>query len=191
MKRIIAVFFLFSTFFLGSADNRNNQIKITKAEEINSVYYYNGHTYILCNKNTSWIESKKLCEKAGGYLVVIDNWQENANIRKIIKRNTWIGLYYDQDSHKFMWVTGKDTEYTYWHRYQPDHSGIYPIGVYYASHLEYKWDDMSSTEKYDFICEFDYIIKDKEKLETIINIINNNPVKKKNSKPKVKYFLNY
>ena len=77
-KRYISIFTIialmisiFASFSVVSANDENTCIATMK---------YNGHTYKLYNKNTSWLEAEKFCENVGGHLATITSEKENEAI---------------------------------------------------------------------------------------------------------------
>jgi hypothetical protein len=73
----------------------------------------NNHKYKLIDENLSWAEAKKKCEKEDGHLLVIDNPEELAFIRKCLtpvlepgKDQFWMGANKNEKG-AWVWLTGQ------------------------------------------------------------------------------------
>ena len=142
--------------------------------ELGSVW--NGHTYKMYDDSMTWVEAKAFCEEKGGHLVTITSQEEQAFIESLLsgslKRGYWMGA--NKTTGSWSWVTGEPFNYTHWASGQPDYSGDY-LDIFapaYGTTVFY-WDNTGNTGdgggglKYKdigFICEWDSIDSDKEKI---------------------------
>lgn len=67
--------------------------------------------YELSRGHVTWSQATQLCTERGGHLVTIQNAQENAYLRHILKNTNhtnrvWIGLQDRNKEGHFHWVTG-------------------------------------------------------------------------------------
>ena len=94
---------------------------------------YNGHYYYVCNTPTSWLQGERLCRKNGGYLVCIDDANENTYVSNLVpsfsNRNIWIGLFRDPISCQFRWLNCINIAFTNWRSNEPNNG---PCGEPYA-----------------------------------------------------------
>lgn len=132
---------------------------------------YDGHYYTLFTDDLSWEQAKEACEKMGGYLVVVNDENENQMLVELCsstsKGNYWIGAYAEDDG-KWKWVNSDKFDYTAWDKNQPS-GGNEKYAQLYAEHYADserigKWNDAVGTsgaiswfgvKNVGFICEFD------------------------------------
>ena len=107
-----------------------------------SVLSYNGHTYAVTKDSMTWEEANTLSDQHGGYLVTINDAQENSfliqNYLSFLSE-LWIG-YNDKDNEgTWVWANGETSTYTNWDVVEPNGAEyencacIYPTG---------KWNDL-------------------------------------------------
>lgn len=131
---------------------------------------YNGHYYTLFTDDLTWEQAKEVCERMGGYLVVVNDEQENEMLVELCTSTSkglyWIGAYADDDG-KWSWVNGEKFDYTAWDKNQPS-GGNEKYAQIYAEHSDServgKWNDALGTsgaiswfgvKNVGFVCEFD------------------------------------
>ena len=94
---------------------------------------YNGHYYYVCNTPTSWLQGERLCRKNGGYLVCIDDANENTYVSNLVpsfsNKNIWIGLFRDPITCQFRWLNCINIAFTNWRSNEPNNG---PCGEPYA-----------------------------------------------------------
>lgn len=85
----------------------------------------NGHQYII-TEIMSWQEAQKLAEKIGGYLVTINDENENNwLVENCLSDNTdffWIGLNDEEQEGNFIWVNGEAINYLNWAEGEPNNN---------------------------------------------------------------------
>ncbi|GEM_PF-5078556 len=144
--------------------------------------FWSGHWYeyigkgcdyisIYAEKYPSWEIAKLICEKRGGYLVVISSAEENSFVRSLGPESIFIGYYQDPDdltdnngipegcpgnepSGCWKWVdnpVGETSSYTNWASGQPDNSGAQHVA---RMKEDGKWDDYHSNARLAFVCEY-------------------------------------
>ena len=121
---------------------------------------YNGHEYWFFENDVDWQTAKKICEAKGGYLVVINNAEENqkvmSGIQKTSKKEAWIGITDIKDN---VWkdVKGNSLTYTNWASGEPSNSS--DIEDYGNLFEDGTWNDLMGYgyiyRSIGFVCEFD------------------------------------
>jgi hypothetical protein len=81
---------------------------------------YNGHHYYVHNTPTSWTQGELLCRQNGGYLVCINDINENAFVSNLTNNNIWIGLFRDPTTCQFRWLDCMDINFTNWRPGEPN-----------------------------------------------------------------------
>lgn len=132
---------------------------------------YNGHYYTLFTDDLSWEQAKTACERMGGYLVVINDKNENDMIVELCSSTSkglyWIGACSD-DKGNWKWVNSEKFEYNAWDKNQPS-GGDEKYAQIYGEHVANdervgKWNDAVGTtgaiswygvKNVGYICEFD------------------------------------
>ena len=68
---------------------------------------WNGHSYFLSNDVADWNNANLLAQLTGGYLAVINSFQENSYVSNIaLNQNFWIGYYQDRDAPDYVEPSG-------------------------------------------------------------------------------------
>jgi len=87
------------------------------------VLSYNGHTYAATKSNMTWEEADTLSNQHGGYLVTINDAQENTfltdNYSSFISE-LWIGYNVRDNEDTWVWANGETSTYTSWATYEPN-----------------------------------------------------------------------
>ena len=108
-----------------------------------SVLSYNGHTYAATKNSMTWEETNTLSNQHGGYLVTINDEQENLFIQinySSFISELWIG-YNDKDNEDtWVWANGEISTYTNWDTSEPNDVDGEDCGVIYESGF---WNDVS------------------------------------------------
>lgn len=122
-----------------------------------------GKSYEVYEESTDWQTAKKICEKKGGSLVVIDSDIENNTIKELIqcssKKEFWIGIT-DIDR-EAVWknVFGDAQTYTNWNTGEPN-NGLRAENYCIIKKDDGKWNDTlgiaNQFRSIGFICEYDY-----------------------------------
>jgi hypothetical protein len=130
---------------------------------------FNGHSYKLFTKGTSWKSAKKACEKLGGHLVSITSAEEQAFVFQQAKnykgKQFWIGLTDEGNEGDWHWITGEAVTYTNWGKGNPNDDGGQDYGVLYTTKEQWdnsgvkpgQWDDDAGKGPNYYICEWDSI----------------------------------
>lgn len=83
---------------------------------------WNGHAYMILNKQMKWLEAMTFCEGLGGHLATITSEEEQNVITGLVADseygNFWLGSYRKDD--QWVWVTGEDIEYQSWAQGEPN-----------------------------------------------------------------------
>jgi hypothetical protein len=131
------------------------------------VVVFNGHKYKFFMENLSWEEAKKKCEDLGGYLLIIDDRNENMFILNALKQfkarnpvigdndSVWLGILRDDPKGGFVTLKGAPQVFSAWrtltgHPKPGDTRGRFHLGVF-------EWVSSSTTVNAPtyFICEWD------------------------------------
>ena len=91
--------------------------------------FYNGHYYYVYNTPTTWTAGELVCRQSGGYLVCINDINENNFVINLTNNNIWIGLFRDPATCNFRWLDCQNITFTNWRPGEPN-SG--PCGEPYA-----------------------------------------------------------
>lgn len=140
----------------------DNSIDASKYEPVYKENY-NGHEYWFFEDIVDWHTAKKICEAKGGYLVIIDNKNENdmvySGIQKISKSQAWIGATDITEEGIWRDSKGNVLKYTNWHPVQPDNWNGNVEEDYAVIWPEGYWNDCGSfsavMNNIGFVCEFD------------------------------------
>lgn len=81
---------------------------------------YNGHYYYVYNTPTSWTQGELICRQNGGYLVCINDINENAFVSNLTNNNIWIGLFRDPTTCQFRWLDCMNINFTNWRTSEPN-----------------------------------------------------------------------
>lgn len=81
---------------------------------------YNGHYYYVYNTPTSWTQGELICRQNGGYLVCINDINENAFVSNLTNNNIWIGLFRDPTTCQFRWLDCMNINFTNWRSSEPN-----------------------------------------------------------------------
>ena len=134
-------------FFLGVQAGPKLACPSGWIELVSSCYYFS--TY-----KATWSRSRSACQKLGGDLVVPMNNKENYAIWNIAKQKSLLHPYIGLVRHKdkmFYTIEGKKPTYTNWASGQPDNPDSERCGHFYFG--KGKWNDISCSDNYHFICE--------------------------------------
>jgi gliding motility-associated-like protein len=86
--------------------------------------FYQGHYYYVHNTPTTWTQGERLCRQNGGYLVCINDINENTFVSNLVpsfsNKNIWIGLYRDSTTCEFRWLNCINIAYTNWRPGEPN-----------------------------------------------------------------------
>lgn len=116
---------------------------------------YNGHAYKLFLEPLTWNEAKQRCEDMGGYLVCIEDKNEDKFVRRLIgpARHIFIGL--ERIGRTWKWVNGDSLRYKNWREGQGSRDTD-QVGAILWENIEV-WDDHYK-EKVEagFVCEWNF-----------------------------------
>ena len=125
-------------------------------------YFFNNSFYEVYDYNVDWQTAKKICEKKGGHLIVIDSKSENEEIGKAIQKcgkdEYWLGISDYEDEGDWKNVKGESVSYTNWTSGEPSNSwNVEDYAVIKKSSL--MWNDLKEYSglyrSVGFICEYD------------------------------------
>lgn len=121
---------------------------------------YGGHCYRETEKMT-WAEAAVQCAVSwGGYLVTINDAEENEFLTAAFHGNKWIGLSDRQNEREksrdnWLWFQGS-SDYANWDDGEPNNSGDEDcIELYTSGGSEGEWNDEKCSDKNHAICEYD------------------------------------
>ncbi len=90
---------------------------------------FNGHHYYLYNTPTTWTQGEAICRANGGYLVCINDADENNFVSSLTDNNIWIGMLRDSVTGNFKWLDCQAINYTNWRSGEPNNA---PFGEPYV-----------------------------------------------------------
>jgi hypothetical protein len=124
--------------------------KITKIRDS-----FNGHEYLLIQVYKNWNDAKIHCESLGGYLVTINNQEENDFIEELIGLNEiYIGFTDNMIEGDWQWVSGEAITYTNWDTGQPDDFGGDEDYAFISIDNDGLWSDNRGTAGRYYVCEW-------------------------------------
>ena len=114
--------------------------------------YEGNNYYCSAHNNYTWAQADAACQAAGGYIVVINDADENEFVRSsIMADNAWIG-YSDQNSEgNFEWF-GDNSTYTNWQAGEPNNYGGNEDFARLRKHSG-QWTDRSQYHQFEFVME--------------------------------------
>jgi hypothetical protein len=98
----------------------------TAAFDVKFAHEYNGHYYILTSGPMEWTQAETEAEALGGYLVTINDQEENDFLQRVYfsgpERETgyWTGMNDMASEGTWVWVSGEPVTYTNWLFGTPD-----------------------------------------------------------------------
>ena len=126
---------------------------------------YQDHKYYIAYEWLNWDEAKLRAEELGGYLLTINNADENTWVVNNLGENYkwdsyWLG-YNDKDTEgTFVWANGSEATYTNWYSGEPNNAGDEDVAEFNG--YEGKWNDLPSNEGRFFIIEFSGTVSAKD-----------------------------
>jgi gliding motility-associated-like protein len=81
---------------------------------------FNGHYYYVYNTPTSWTGGELICRQNGGYLVCINDINENTFISNLTNNNIWIGMFRDPTTCQFRWLDCMNITFINWRPGEPN-----------------------------------------------------------------------
>ncbi len=120
----------------------------------------NGHRYYCsATNNFTWEQAKNSAASNGGYLVTINDANENAFLNNVVLANyAWIGYNDEASEGNFVWANGEGSTYSNWVTGEPNNSAAVSCpqpGADFAvmRAANGKWYDRGSCEEFEFIME--------------------------------------
>lgn len=127
----------------------------------NYIGEFHGHKYFCStydyNSWKTWPGARDLAASYGGYLITINNAEENEFVRQYLlanlNNNIWIGASDIASEGNWVWTDGSQLTYTNWNSGEPNNSNYaeHCAEYYYGNGL---WNDMPEFYQYPFIIEF-------------------------------------
>ena len=110
--------------------------------------------YFLCSTLVDWHTALLACEARGGSLAVIENSQQNEQVRVLVLdfeefTGAWIGLNDIEVENRHQWHTMNPAEYRAWRSGMPDNSG----GEDCIEAQINGWNDLDCDARRPFICQ--------------------------------------
>uniref|UniRef100_A0AAQ5XVJ5 C-type lectin domain-containing protein n=1 Tax=Amphiprion ocellaris TaxID=80972 RepID=A0AAQ5XVJ5_AMPOC len=106
--------------------------------------------YILVKSQMSWYQAKNYCRSNYTDLASVRNTSENSNIKSLVSKDTWIGLYRNFWS---SWSDQTPVTFTNWNQSQPDNNGNTVASCTAISPYTGRWWDVQCYMKRYFICQ--------------------------------------
>ncbi len=122
---------------------------------------YNGHYYAVLDGAEDYASAVEICSKAGGYLCMIDDADENTNLYNYIVGLGYEDVYfgYSDENEEGNWIwsyTGEAGGYANWAENEPNGYTSENYAMYYNGSAAYAWNDgeWGGTDSL-FLCEWD------------------------------------
>ena len=123
---------------------------------------YNGHFYQIFEHpdGIEWDDARAQCEALGGYLVIIDDAEENDFLTSIgvAKRRFHLGASDADIEGDWRWIDGSPMTYQNWREHHPaKHPAEYARETNYLMAVPFQWPQWSNgpSRAEGFICEWD------------------------------------
>ena len=81
---------------------------------------FNGHYYYIYTTPTTWTQGELICRQNGGYLVCINDLNENTFVSNLTNSNIWIGMFRDPSTCQFRWLNCMNSTFTNWRPGEPN-----------------------------------------------------------------------
>ncbi|XP_038577170.1 C-type lectin domain family 4 member E-like [Micropterus salmoides] len=116
--------------------------------------------YLLSTKSETWGKGREDCKGRGADLVVINSYEEQEFLTKVINQDTWIGLNDKENEGTWKWTDGTPLTLSYWFTRQPDNGAGDPRwGEEDCAHIQAStktggnWNDLRCDNSLKWICE--------------------------------------
>ena len=73
---------------------------------------YNGHSYFISDDKEEWLNARSIAIGLGGYIVTINDEEENDHIHGLITEEIFIGLNDANEDDTYTWANGEELLYT-------------------------------------------------------------------------------
>ncbi|XP_063416343.1 perlucin-like protein [Mytilus trossulus] len=133
-----------------------NICNVDVKECLNDWISFSNHCYLFVYTKRSLENAKVECQTLGGYLVKIENSEENTWIKSIIKDQMWIGLNDRQTEGHWVWDYDNSTlTYNDWSPIEPNGRESENCCVFCSacSLSSYRWNDVGCYLQYGYVCE--------------------------------------
>uniref|UniRef100_A0A3B3I9T0 C-type lectin domain-containing protein n=1 Tax=Oryzias latipes TaxID=8090 RepID=A0A3B3I9T0_ORYLA len=132
------------------------QTKLTVFERYSkqSWTYFSGSFYYISTTKKSWRDSQYDCWGKGADLVIIDNKEENAFVRKFQKK-LWIGLSDRLREGSWIWQDGTPLRTSFWYPGEPNNFRGTEEDCAETKYYDYEnsWNDVECTNANFWMCE--------------------------------------
>lgn len=111
--------------------NKTDQGFILEIETQNitptAIRKFNGNTYMLFDRNTTWTEAERYCEMLGGHLVAVGSDDENEFLKEFLQsgNRNWYYIGATKNGDKWQWIDDNNFSNITWKDTSSDWNGHY------------------------------------------------------------------
>ncbi|MBR2811900.1 MAG: hypothetical protein IKD69_11010 [Solobacterium sp.] len=122
------------------------------------VEVFNGHTYVMFEREETWYSANEICGALGGHLVSLNSREENDYIANFSNFDIWTGGTDKDDEGNWGWTTGETFDYFGFAQGEPNNvDNNEELEENYLETFHGVWNDSHGNFKKPFVCEFDRV----------------------------------
>ena len=115
--------------------------------------YNDGSCYLRVNQRKSWKKAQSDCKAKNANLVTVNDLKEQNYVGGGFgKKGSWCGLNNRDDMNKFTWISGEQSDFTYWAPNEPKKRKKKRC-VHISKPKQYKWRMAKCGAKLRYTCE--------------------------------------
>ena len=143
-------------------NNINGVTIVPTYNNMDGLFFGDGHTYQLIYSEHGWNYMKRFCEEQSGHLACISSIEENTFLWDHIKSHAYVpvafGFTDEGHENDWRWVSGEPVGFTNWNEGEPDNDTGNEHWAYFSDNGRWN-DNINLTATCLYICEWDYIVE--------------------------------